>query len=1261
MRLIFCPRKLQFFKKPMNWIDFCAILPFFLERFINESNIKTIVVLRVVRLIRVFRIFKLSRHSYGLQILGHTLKSSCSELFLLGFFLSIGVVIFSSIIYYAEKDLKDTKFTTIPHSFWWAVVTMTTLGYGDMSPKSWEGKIVGSFCAVSGVLMIALPVPVIVSNFSLYYSHAKARLKLPKRKRPLIIGAANALKIAQSFVTHNNPKLPNEMENPVERDGVEDDTDREDPRPTNRSRRPSRISIRSTPRGSPVARRKFTASPTTVVTPLSARNALLNCTLAKARGSSLLAVPEAERIEIEMQERAPPFKISPDEGSPPKSPQTMTAPEPLHSGQSFAAIRSEQNSEASSDRNSLSPKSSDIESGGSTNDPKAPLSGRQRSSSSAQSIDSTQGSPKVNPRGRMGRRGSLYVVGFTAKHWQNKALKKNKKTQAAQTEPGSRRDSTSSTGRRGSVIQGAGDSSTIRNGGVVTESSSQYSPPQLNPKPRSSAKRLEEVADLPESDAASLTRDYMPENSKRKEFHPIDERHGKASETTMKFKDRTIENYGVKSTPQSRGKSQDPSDQGKTMQTSVSMESSDSSSKWSDDSLTVNDRHRQRRGSSPLVRQKAVFTFDMPEHFSQVDPTVGSPEHTGPRWKTSSGRGYDDAVVSLSPLIEHASEHSEAVDSGLTRKVHVEGRRNSCLPAITTERRASQKHHSKSRSVPNGYINGSYHEDEDERMIVHKRPPTGKLYPGSRGSSNGSAPEVNSSKTRSESYPIFLSVGGESYQNVGLGIDKQPFYTEAKSFGQYSKPPQRHTSSISDTCLPSISEEQAILDSRAQGLNMYRLVDPAALPRPQSLPEWPGDVVRPVVMRRPFSDSISSNQRDNYVFPALHSSVSQVEQMSRTLAGNVGAPVELPSAVISPRSRPVFIRNTNSKAELSEDHIEGSLTRRREGEQLLYVHEVQSQDAFNGTRIELGQLAEAPRMPTGGSSSTKERSRSNGNTSERATFPFVFQKAESFSTPELHALNSAPIDWNLSKSWYQLLEGPKRKRTFEGLGSNGHHSFVNHSSLPSASSQENLTSSSLNNFPEAAIPYDFKSIGDVSTGARHVSNEHPPNHSDNAAANSLNRGRRGEGRTNSNSPKLELSDGHIIYNGHEVLQPRDSLNRTNSVAAFNRQRARAIFVGDSGIDSVGSTSVTSMTHSLESETEGGKESRETAPGSSNVRIDIMNPIHETESESSEAVQPSSGRPTCSSASQTVTVDVKTTGSVIGNILSNPDLYESSLV
>ncbi|KAI7814150.1 potassium voltage-gated channel subfamily A member 1 [Triplophysa rosa] len=176
VRFFASPSKAAFFKNAMNSIDIVSILPYFItlgtdlaQQQGNGQQAMSFAILRIIRLVRVFRIFKLSRHSKGLQILGHTLRASMRELALLIFFLVIGVILFSSAVYFAEVDEPSSQFTSIPDAFWWAVVTMTTVGYGDMKPITVGGKIVGSLCAIAGVLTIALPVPVIVSNFNYFY------------------------------------------------------------------------------------------------------------------------------------------------------------------------------------------------------------------------------------------------------------------------------------------------------------------------------------------------------------------------------------------------------------------------------------------------------------------------------------------------------------------------------------------------------------------------------------------------------------------------------------------------------------------------------------------------------------------------------------------------------------------------------------------------------------------------------------------------------------------------------------------------------------------------------------------------------------------------------------------------------------------------------------------------------------------------------------------------------------------------------------
>ncbi|XP_015262043.1 PREDICTED: potassium voltage-gated channel subfamily C member 4 [Gekko japonicus] len=196
VRIMCCPDKLVFIKNLLNIIDFVAILPFYLEVGLSGLSSKAardvLGFLRVVRFVRILRIFKLTRHFVGLRVLGHTLRASTNEFLLLIIFLALGVLIFATMIYYAERigakpsdpsGSEHTHFKNIPIGFWWAVVTMTTLGYGDMYPKTWSGMLVGALCALAGVLTIAMPVPVIVNNFGMYYSLAMAKQKLPKKKK----------------------------------------------------------------------------------------------------------------------------------------------------------------------------------------------------------------------------------------------------------------------------------------------------------------------------------------------------------------------------------------------------------------------------------------------------------------------------------------------------------------------------------------------------------------------------------------------------------------------------------------------------------------------------------------------------------------------------------------------------------------------------------------------------------------------------------------------------------------------------------------------------------------------------------------------------------------------------------------------------------------------------------------------------------------------------------------------------------------------
>ncbi|XP_031836395.1 potassium voltage-gated channel protein Shaw [Nomia melanderi] len=215
IRCLVSPNLKRFAVSPVNAIDLAATLSFYTE-FLTESSLY----LEVLSIARVLRLFKLTRHSPELRILIHTFKASAKELALLVFFLVLGIVVFASLIFYAERlqDNPTNDFDSIPHSLWWALVTMTTVGYGDMTPKTFPGMFIGGMCAIAGVLAIALPVPVIVSNFSMFYSHTQARSKLPKQRRRVLPAQLPRRPGASIYQMQNNNQhqlAPNHSNRPL--------------------------------------------------------------------------------------------------------------------------------------------------------------------------------------------------------------------------------------------------------------------------------------------------------------------------------------------------------------------------------------------------------------------------------------------------------------------------------------------------------------------------------------------------------------------------------------------------------------------------------------------------------------------------------------------------------------------------------------------------------------------------------------------------------------------------------------------------------------------------------------------------------------------------------------------------------------------------------------------------------------------------------------------------------------------------------------
>lgn len=184
LRLTCAPKRVKFFFSFLNMVDLVALLPDYIEVIVinhvhNDSVSSIMHYITILRLIRILRIFRLIRHVSGLWVMMYTLKASLEELMLMCVFLLVGMVIFASLIFFVGEE----QFDTIPISLWWALITMTTVGYGDMYPTKNLGYVVGTFCALAGLLMIGFTVPIIVNHFVLFYTHLQSALRAEKRQK----------------------------------------------------------------------------------------------------------------------------------------------------------------------------------------------------------------------------------------------------------------------------------------------------------------------------------------------------------------------------------------------------------------------------------------------------------------------------------------------------------------------------------------------------------------------------------------------------------------------------------------------------------------------------------------------------------------------------------------------------------------------------------------------------------------------------------------------------------------------------------------------------------------------------------------------------------------------------------------------------------------------------------------------------------------------------------------------------------------------
>ncbi|KAL7979903.1 hypothetical protein Chor_004384 [Crotalus horridus] len=191
IRLVFCPDKKKFFQKPLNVVDFLALFPVCLDLSFSGHAHKPealpcwLNLFRVVYIIKLLKVFKLVETPLMLKVFPYMFKSILKEIAILMWVFLFEILFFGTLMLFAEliEDHPDLLLHDIFSSFWWAVITLTTIGYGDMYPTRPASKVIGACTVLCGLLTIIIPIPIFFIKFKNYYISAVIKEKKKREEK----------------------------------------------------------------------------------------------------------------------------------------------------------------------------------------------------------------------------------------------------------------------------------------------------------------------------------------------------------------------------------------------------------------------------------------------------------------------------------------------------------------------------------------------------------------------------------------------------------------------------------------------------------------------------------------------------------------------------------------------------------------------------------------------------------------------------------------------------------------------------------------------------------------------------------------------------------------------------------------------------------------------------------------------------------------------------------------------------------------------
>ncbi|XP_055630791.1 potassium voltage-gated channel subfamily KQT member 1 isoform X20 [Toxorhynchites rutilus septentrionalis] len=177
--------RLKFLKRPFCIIDIVTIVASIVVLVMRSSSqVFATTALRGLRFFQILRMVRMDRRGGTWKLLGSVVYAHRQELITTLYIGFLGLIFASFLVYLMEKEVENTKFNNFAQALWWGVITLCTVGYGDMVPETWQGKIIASFCALLGISFFALPAGILGSGFALKVQQQQRQKHMIRRRQP---------------------------------------------------------------------------------------------------------------------------------------------------------------------------------------------------------------------------------------------------------------------------------------------------------------------------------------------------------------------------------------------------------------------------------------------------------------------------------------------------------------------------------------------------------------------------------------------------------------------------------------------------------------------------------------------------------------------------------------------------------------------------------------------------------------------------------------------------------------------------------------------------------------------------------------------------------------------------------------------------------------------------------------------------------------------------------------------------------------------